>query len=210
MKIGDAIKSGFAAHGKKSEISHDPNTQADMHVVLGPWFALNQWKYHQNVLYIDRAYWGDPGCISIHWLSEGEKVRTSNNEYRWHPDTKPYKHGHRKIYLLDYDEKWGHQATDGDVRYHPAQSTPKRTLEEDLRTHDIAVGRRTTALVDACIHGLMVLTNDPHSPVYPVSGSVSYIKRAELLVNLAWHNWSLKEIECGAMWDVLGSANKSN
>jgi len=126
-RYAEALRSGFSRHGINAFISYKPDTAADTHVCMGPWFAYQKWRYHKT-LYIDRAYWGDPDCVSVHWLVGGEKARDTSVSERKHPKLKPYKHGNRKIYLLDYDEKWGHQATDGDVRYHPAQSTPKRTL----------------------------------------------------------------------------------
>ena len=207
VRIGDALKAGFKVHGLESTVSHNPNEQADTHVVLGPWFALNQWR-NANTLYIDRAYWGDPKCISVHWLQYGEKVFTQNVRYRKHPDTKPYKSGHRKIYLADYGDK---SITGFDcVRYHPAQVKQSRSLDADLKKHDIAVGRRTTALVDAAIAGLMVQTSDLHSPVYQINNKVSYVLRDQWLVNLAWHNWSLTEIANGDMWHALGSNGNGN
>ena len=200
VKIGEAIKAGFLLHGIKAEISHNPNAKADRHVVLGPWFALKQWRNHPHVLYIDRAYWCDPKCISVHWLKNGEKAFTRNHNHRLHPQTMPYKHGDRVLILCDYKYRPpGH----GTVRLHPAEHKQSRSLKHDLDRHDIAIGRRTTALIDAAIHGLKVITEDPHSPAYAVSGSVSYIKRDEWLNNLAWHNWSLLEIENGDMWNAL-------
>jgi len=204
VKYGGALVKGLKRHGIRATVSGSPATEADIHVMMGPWFAYRQWRHHPMSLYLDRAYWGDPYCASVHWLKDGEKVFTRHNKHRMHPNTKPYKTGHRKIYLLDYDEKRGHQATDGDVRYHPAQSTPQRTLEEDLKTHDIAIGRRTTALVDAACMGLKVITDDPYSPVWPISEQVNYVAREIWLDNLAWHNWSLDEIENGDYIDALG------
>ena len=209
VKYAEALRAGFSRHNINAIISFRADTQADLHICIGPWFAYTQWRY-SNTLYLDRAYWGNPQYVSVHWLADGEKVRNTSISERKHPKLKPYKHGSRKIYLLDYDDKWGHQATDGDVRYHPAQSTPKRTLEEDLRTHDIAIGRRTTALVDAAIHGLMVKTDDPHSPVWAISGCRSIPKRQQWINDLAWHNWSLLEITEGKMWDALGRRNTAD
>lgn len=201
VDIANALNAGYASHGVRAEISFSPNTPADVHVILGPWFALEQWR-NDVTLYIDRAYWGDPECISVHWLYDGEKVREKPRYVRPHPDLMPMKQGNRKIYLCDYGDKWGSiLADDMTVRWHPSQSTPERTLREDLDAHEIAIGRRTTALVDAAIAGLLVQTDDPHSPVYALTQGVS---RDEWIRGLAWHNWSLKEIASGEMIDVLG------
>ena len=209
VRYGEALKKGFSRHGIKSEVSNKANTPGDIHVVMGPWFALNHWR-HSKTLYLDRAYWGDPKCVSVHWLEGGEKVFTNNPSYRKHPDTKPYKSGDRTIYLADYDDKAGSIKGYSSVRYHPARDIPKRSLAKDIQTHDVAVGRRTTALVDAAIAGLKVKTADVHSPIYPISGKVSYVLRDQWLINLAWHNWSLLEIENGEMWNALSRCHAAN
>lgn len=178
-----------------AEISYSPDTPADTHIVIGPHFA--KWP---DALMLDRAYWGDPDCVSVHWLKDGEKVRTTGNPYRAHPDFMPYKVGNREIYLCDYGEKWGLES-DITVRYHPAQSTPRMPLMDELERHDIATGRRTTALVDAALMGLEVRTDDPHSPVWPIRNKTG--DREQWLRDLAWHNWSKDEIINGSMWNAF-------
>lgn len=102
------------------------------------------------------------------------------------------KSGDRTVFLCDYGaQPYGSYHT---VRYHPADKLSRYTLEECLSAHEIAVGRRTTALVDAHIQGLKVQTDDPHSPVFNVTDRLSWIN------NLAWHNWSHDEIAEGEMW----------
>lgn len=201
VKIAEALRSGFSRHGINAHISFQAETVADLHVMMGPWFAFKQWK-HTNALYIDRAYWGDPECVSVHWLNGGEKVFTTRCRNRQHPKMKPYKQGDQVLVLGDYGYLPNHVGT---VRKHPAEEKPKRSLADDLEAHDIAVGRRTTALVDAAIAGLMVKTDDPHSPVWAISGCRSIPKRDQWINNLAWHNWSLLEIAEGAMLNALGT-----
>jgi len=180
-----------------AQISGSADTQADLHVVLGPWFAFDKWRYHET-LYIDRAYWNDPECISVHWLVNGEKLFTTHNPKREHPALLPLKHGNKKIYLCDYQcQPEGEYDT---VRHHPAKSKQAETLHDALNRHDIAAGKRTTALVDAAFMGLRVETNDPYSPVH----RLSHVGREQWARDMAWHNWSLKEIAIGDMWNVLG------
>lgn len=183
------------ADGMGGRVTFGSQTEADLHVVLGPWFALNQWK-HAHTLYVDRAHWGDPDCVSIHWLQDGEKVRTRGRAYRPHPELHPMKTGSKRIYLCDYGERPACQYET--VRYHPAQIAPARKLADDLAAHDIAIGRRTTALVDAAIHGLRVETDDPHSPVYGLTDRQQWIQ------DMAWHNWSMDEIRSGEFLDGIG------
>lgn len=169
-------------------VSFSPDAQADLHVVIGPWFALKQWR-HSNTLYIDRGYWDDPNSVSVHWLEGGEKVRSKNRPYRPHPELKPMKMGDKRLYLCDF-----HTRPEGKydtVRWHPSQMPPVTTLQDDLSRHDIAIGNRTTALVDAAIHGLRVETNDLNSPVFGL------VDREQWITDLAWHNWSMDELASG-------------
>lgn len=196
MAIARHLRDGFAAKGIKSFISTKPDTPGDVHVVLGPWFALDKWR-HANTLMIDRAYWGDPECVSIHWLRDGEKVRLKGMPHRAHPNLQKMKDGSRRIYLCDYKQK-----PEGDydtARYHPSEVKGQCSLKEALNTHDIAIGKRSTALVDAAIHGLRVETNDPHSPVYGLENRKQWAR------DLAWHNWSMAEIASGEFLDGIGS-----
>ena len=198
VDLARCLRKGFAAHGVKSRVSENPNTPADLHVVLGPWFALEQWRF-ANTLCIDRAFWGDPDCVSIHWLKGGEKVFLKDMPRRKHPRLRPMKNGMRRIYLCDY--RMGPEGEYDAVRYHPAERKEQRPLTDDLKAHDIAIGRRSTALVDAAIHGLRVECNDPHSPAYGITD------RKQWITDLAWHNWSKAEISSGVFLDAIGNCN---
>jgi len=187
--------------GTDAEISYSVETPATTHIVLGPWYALKRWRF-DNTLYIDRAHWGDPDSISVHWLAGGEKVRTQGNPFREHPEVKPWKTGSNALILCDFgmDGIALGQQYNATIRKHPAEgeNTP---LAEILDGYDIAIGKRTTALVDAAIAGLKVITTDPHSPVWPISGQRG--DREQWLNDLAWHNWSKDEIRRGAMWEAI-------
>jgi len=190
--MGKALKRGFERHGLRPILSPDPSEKGDWHVCNGPWFAKDHWP---ECLYIDRAYWGDPSCVSLHWLKGGEKVRFKGMPFRDHPELQPMKTGDRTIYLCDYgDTPSGRYHT---VRYHPAEKPSRYTLAECLEAHDKAIGRRTTALVTAHISGLWVETDDPHSPVYGVTDRGQWVR------DLAWHNWSIQEIQSGEAWEAL-------
>lgn len=203
VDYAEAFAAGFAAHGDRADITRDPNRPADVHVIIGPWFALKPWQHDGDyVLYVDRAYWGDPEAVSAHWLRMGEKVFEGAGAGRPHPEAAPYKTGRRSIYLCDYgDTPKGRYDT---VRRHPAESgRPERDLAADLAEHDLAVGKRTTALVDAALAGLRVETPDVHSPVFPIRGRVCDQAREVWLCGLSWHNWGIEEIRTGAAWEYL-------
>lgn len=195
VTYGRVLAEGFKRHGISAIITFDIYQKADLHVCIGPWYALEQWK-NDHTLYIDRAYWNDPLCVSVHWLWKGEKHRFKEMpEGRDHPELQPMKTGDRTIYLCDYGDK--PVGTYDTVRYHPSSRAPKESLSDALNRHDIAVGKRTTALVDAHIQGLEVKTRDIHSPVYGITD------RKQWICDLSWHNWSSEEITRGEMWAQL-------
>lgn len=197
VRIARALREGFAAHGLPAAISNSPTTPAELHVVLGPWFALKEQR-GQNVLYIDRAYWGDPDCVSVHRMVGDEKHYDICDKPRPHPDYKPWRSGDSSIYLCDYGQTPPVEFQE--YRLHPADGGTGDLLTA-LDGHAIAYGRRTTALVDAAIAGLMVVSDDPHSPVAAISGAMG--DRGRWLNRLAWHNWSIQEIARGEMWEHL-------
>lgn len=197
VELADCLSHGLKKHDINATISGNPNAPADLHVVMGPWFALKQWR-HSNTLYIDRAFWGDPECVTIHWLKGGEKVYLSDMPRRDHPELMPMKTGHRRIYLCDYGcAPLGEYDT---VRWHPAERKGQCTLDQSLKGHQIAIGRRTTALVTAAIQGLKTETTDPHSPVWALRET----PREQWINDIAWHNWSKSDIANGAFFDGIG------
>lgn len=200
---GGYLLEGLAQHGIRALLTDNPTQGADIHIVLGPWFALEPWRY-DTTLYVDRAYWGDPTHVSIHWLRAGEKYRPHHEFSRKHPELQPYKTGDSRVWLCDYRES----APPGwkNSRKHPseAQNGP---LSDVLAKYDIAGGCRTTALVDAAIAGLRVETDDPHSPVWAIRGGGN---RDNWINNLAWHNWSIDEIRSGEFLHGIGSNYSAN
>ena len=192
-----AWRAGLKRHGVDLVVTHDRDYRADLLILSGPNYAPAR-KHGDNVLYIDRAYWGDPDSVSIHWLNNGEKVYTGCTAHRPHPALMPYRTDTRRIFLADYGCKpFGRYDA---VRMHPADGGAG-SLQEALQGYGVAVGRRTTALVDAAIAGLVVDTDDENSPVWPIRGLKG--NRGDWITCLAWHNWSLTEIEEGDAWAYL-------
>lgn len=196
-RLAEALREGL--HG--AVVTSDPLAEGETHVVLGPHFALEPWRYRKT-LYIDRAYWGDPDCVSIHWLYNGEKWRTRLDDYRPCPELQPMRPWGQVIYLCDYGK--GPEGKYDAVRYHPAE---KDCGPLDFTGYGVAVGKRTTALVDAAVAGLTVLTDDQHSPVWEISGAPW--KRDAWVQHLAWHNWSHDEIARGVFLDAISDGYPS-
>jgi hypothetical protein len=93
-----------------------------------------------------------------------------------------------------------------DIRRHPAEGA-HGTLAEALDGYQVAIGRRTTALVEAAIKGLSVVCLDDSNPVIPVSTrsvrDIARPDRNDWIHALAWGNWHVREIESGEVWECL-------
>jgi hypothetical protein len=196
VQLADCLQRGFESIGIDVFSTPSVGERGNTHVCLGPWYALRRWSNWDQLIYIDRAYWGDPDCVSLHWFSGGEKVFSfGQKQKRDHPELLPTKNGSKRIFLCDYgQEPFGDFDS---VRYHPAQKRGQRPLAEDLADHDIAIGRKSTALVDALIAGLKVECSDPNSPVYGIKS------RSKRINDLAWHNWNKDELASGEALEWL-------
>jgi len=197
LRYGAAITGSLSDFGIDARITNNPKESDDLTVVLGPHWA-KQHHGHHRCLYVDRAYWGDPGAVSFHWISRGEKeFNWSGKGGRSHPPLSPLKTGNKTVVLCDYNTLF--ELSGATVRRHPSEVKQSETLSECLARHQIAVGGRSTALVDAAIAGLRVVTNDDYSPVKPLSFSVNP-DREHWIKSLSWHNWTFDEIERGELW----------
>lgn len=197
QRYGVAITSSLVDFGVEARTTHNPEESADLTVILGPHWAKHHHGHHR-CLYIDRAYWGDPDAVSVHWMEHGEKeFDWSGNEGRPHPSLFPLKSGERTVVLCDYNKLF--ELPGATIRQHPSNHPPSETLSECFVRHEIAVGGRSTALVDAAIAGLRVISNDPYSPVKPLSFAIDP-DREHWIKSLSWHNWTFEEIKSGELW----------
>lgn len=201
-RFAAALKSGFEQHGIEAEVTGQRIARADIVVCLGPWYAL---PLHQNhtILYLDRAFWGNPECVSLQWMVTGYKhFDWSPKPARAHPELQPLKTGDDTVILCDYGmdpSALVKKYPNATIRRHPAEERCGESLDECLNAHQQAAGRHTTALVDAAIHGLGV---DCDAPYAPCSG-LKY-GRERWINCLAWHNWHIDDIRNGDAWAHLG------
>ena len=187
-----ALQQGLVRAGHNATITHDPYLHGELSILLGPHFAK---KYHpERCIFIDRAFWGDPNAVSMYWMENGNKI------YHWHgrggrthPELKETKHGTRTVVLNDFDEQFNEP--NATVRHHPARVPCDETLQDCLGRHDVAIGGRSTALVEAFIQGLQVESRVHNGPV-PTG-----INREYWIRSLSWHNWGIDEIACGDLWN---------
>jgi hypothetical protein len=216
VAFGTALAEGFRQHGVDHNLTTSKTAPGDTHVIIGPWYAFEAFKNHDNVLYFDRACWDHPNYTSINWMSHGIKHWNWNIDRlaRYHPPIRPWKNGNKLLVLCDYGDDGKQMAYKANphyeeitVRRHPSNRDASRnSLSQDLDQHDIAFGGRSTALVTAAIDGLRVLSYDKTSPVAPIAGRVAYINvkdRSQWLRDLSWHNWNLNEVRTGAAWEHL-------
>lgn len=191
LKYSKAIKKGLDAFSIPAKITGEREQVADLRIILGPHWGIS------DGLLIDRAFWGDPYAVSVHWLKKGSKVYDwTPKAGRYHPELKPMKDGDRQIVLCDFGK---HYNATGTLRRHPAERGESEPLKAALERHDKAIGGKSTALVDAAIEGLKVTTVEKNTPVDPISGK-SHPDRLTWVQALSWHNWTFNELEKGELW----------
>ncbi len=165
-------------------VTDDINKEADTHIVSGPHYALNRWKDHPNTIWLDRAFWGDPECVSIGWL-QADRTRkfASGTDSRQKPDLSPWKTREDSVLILaDYEQDVNEIVLAAysrfgcvRVRRHPAEQglksgeSPDVSLASQLALSDVCIGHSSTALFEAIVMGVPVICTDPKNVVAPVS-----------------------------------------
>lgn len=203
----------FEAAGFKA--TTDPKREADIHVISGPHYAMRHWIGHPRVLMIDRAWWGDPECVSIGWLQpDGTRRFASGTEPRPHPEPMPWKTRQQSaVVLADYGQDVSSIVSKAKsrfhyvrVRKHPAEQAPGETLHSALALSDVAIGTARTALFDAIMMGLPSVCLDPDNPLAGVCANdldseLVYPDRGPWLHDMSYRQFNLNEIE--EAWRLL-------
>ena len=199
-RYAEALKKGFALLGKEATVTHNPKDKGFFNILLGPNWAAD---YHFFGLMLDRAYWGDPNAVAVHWYRNGQKVfHWHGRAGRYHPELKPLKTGKRSVLFQDYKTHFKPAFTVDTVRFHPSEYPSKETLSECLERHEVAYGGKSTVLVDAAINGLFVKSLVENSPVEIISGFL-IPDRVNWIKSLSWHNWTIDEIARGELWNYF-------
>lgn len=215
----DHLKAGFERHGLEAEITSKVHRQGDVTVVQGPHYALKEHTGGKNVLFLNRCfYFDDFDNVSIGWLNS-DGSRFFLNDWKTEPngdlpELKPLKtRNYAAIVFGDYNRDASEEVrivrkqwSAGYFKAHPASSDctlPRGIMpvDWDLRTcwkmADAAVGHQTTALVDARINGLEVISTDRN---HVVQGSGD---RESWLIRLSWAQWHHSHIRDGAFFEHL-------
>lgn len=211
------LQLGFRKHGLNAQITTDIYQQADLHVVLGPHYAKQQWLGHRTLL-LDRGWWGDSSWdVSLSWMTPegGHTITDGNLGDRPQPELQPWKERETHcLVLADYGMIVTPQNVGDLTRYrvtirpHPATVKPYEGLHDALSRHDLAVGFGTTALVAAAIHGLPCVCLDARNVAAPVGSSDLRLRRPDRrqwLNNLSYHHYNGNEIADGTAWAFLKS-----
>jgi hypothetical protein len=205
-----ALAQGFKRNGLSSRITANKHLPGDLHVVIGPWYALEENKHHR-ILYADRCFYGDSRwTISLGWLENGQRdfmnlgMAASKGSL---PLMRPRKDGRRRAVVLgDYGCDMQHEVLKARVDYdevmfrpHPAERPSEWTLERTLEWADVAIGYGSTALVDALLWGLEVKTLDTNHVCHGVTDRTSW------LTDLSWAQWTHSECASGEFWRHLNA-----
>lgn len=161
-----------------------PEGEADIHIVSGPYFALDRWRNHPHVIWLDRAFYGDPEYISLGWLNtDGTRAFASGTEPRHKPDCLPWKtREDSALVLADFKQNVDDLVLSAlkrfgcvRVRRHPAENglksgeKPEISLASQLALSDVCIGHSSTALFEAVVMGVPVICTDPLNIVSEVS-----------------------------------------
>ena len=188
IKYAHGLRLGFQRCGIDADVVMSPDGDADIHVVLGPWFAKARWLGHPRVILLDRSYYRpSPDHVSLGWMRPDGGRYFAKGTGRKPPEVKPLKASQRKLFLADYGSPVG----GGDVRYHPDDDRrpagQPQSLLEHLKPYGVAVGRETTALVVAALEGLQV----------ECLGTRNILSEPDWLELLPYADWSYEEIASG-------------
>lgn len=216
VSLAKAWAAGFHRHGVACEITDEKHRPGEMHLCMGPWWALPLWQTHPRCIHVDRAFWGDPECVSVGWAQpDGSRAFPTGEAPRDKPPVAAYKRGRDAIVLADYGDTGESLAcllrphVDSlTIRRHPAEGG-RGKLAAALAGKHIAIGERSTALIEAAVLGLAVICRDPRNPVMPVASSshrdIKHADRTDWLHGLSWANWSHDEIASGDCWAWLST-----
>ena len=219
MDFAQAFQDGLSAHGIDATVTTERDMEGDLHIVLGPWYALEQWK-HERILYLDRCFYGDARwSASIGWRNpDGSRdfMNTGMAAPKGDlPELKPRKTERGAAFVFgDYGadpnpaiELARSQFPRVYFRPHPqdqVQGRKAKALQMNCSLDQVwnwavgAVGGTSTVLVEAELNGMQVHSTDPNHVVHYNGAG-----REQWLVDLSWAQWAIDEVASGAFWEHL-------
>lgn len=202
------------------EVTPHRDGDADVHIVSGPWYALDRWR-DSECIWLDRAFWGDPEYVSLGWVRGNGRVFPTGEHSRPKPECFDWTtRESTALVLADYKQDTAamvaaaHEFFDFvRVRKHPAENGGKDPLRGALMLSDVVIGHSSTALVEAAICGRPVICTDMTNPVMPVASDWGRIRRpdrTEWLHELSWAQWTLAEIASGEAIEALKACQNTS
>jgi len=213
-----SFREGFRRHGIDAIVTAHRSTPADRHVILGNWYALEQWREHPNVLMLDRCYFGDTDEVArVGWWQADGRLIYARGTGRQPPPYAPWgvsKRIDRAMILASFQEDFEPMLAEAKkyhaeirIRRHPAQEKHTAGLVEALSWAQVVIGTQTTALVTAVLLGIPTVCLDERHIVYPVTaheiGRAERHDRSEWIHDLADTQFSHREIAAGLAWEYL-------
>lgn len=220
VRQAEAWTAGLTEHHQRHICTTDPAREGDVHVVLGPNYALHHWRAHSRTVLLDRAHWGDPAYISLGWWNPVTGARdfpAGQDGSRWlahrpdpfivPPDVAgtlvfgDYGQAHADLLVL-----FAQLHRDCTYRSHPHDPWPdcpvpqdNRPLEQILRTYADYYGWHTSALTAAALAGHKIHALSSHH----VCARLASQSFEAWCYDLAWSNWRETEIATGDAWSWL-------
>jgi hypothetical protein len=203
-----------------SVVSAKETPNYDVHVVLGPHYAMREHIGKDNVIMLDRCFYGDPEDKSlvarVGWLNADGSLRYARRTARQGPPVQPWRYSsyRRCLVLADYNQPVMSIAKEAQnyfqevkVRLHPANGTSPESLACAIQWADVVIGTAGTALIQAILVGVPTTCLDPRHIARPVTsyviGTTVTPDRTLWLRRLADTQWSHSEMQSGLMWEHL-------
>lgn len=232
-ETGAWVQRGFEAHGIKCTTTDNRQARGDVTVIHGPNYAFRDTSGCDNVLWLDRCWYGDTN----EWASFGWRNGDTRDFCRVGGDERLAHHiddgwiAYRDfvddgelLILDDYQQTIlnsravnmagelcyyrGHPLRDDE--YPGANTRNSGSLEDALDGIGWAVCARGTSGAYALLRGVPLICLDPLNVVSPVCAG-SFFEDLHLdeeerwgwASGLAWTQYRKEEIESGYMWHVL-------
>ena len=201
-------------------ITNSRTLAGDIHIINGPHYCYKHWLGKPNVLMIDRAYWGDPDCVSIGWLqADGGRIFANGPHRRPLPLLKRWKEyrGSACVFAGFREDisnlvKKARSVFDRVYcRHHPQDIRQSKLMELSgpldsvWELCDVAIGTRSTVLYEAVFNGLATIGDI--GSVASDWESLRRPDRSEWLHELSYRQFHITEVRNGTAWELLNGQN---
>ena len=201
-------------------ITADRDAGGDIHIVLGPHYAMAQWIGKPNVIRLDRCFYGDTTqCARVGWLHADGSQTFARGYTRPVPAVKDWRtNGNTALILADWGQSVKSIVSEAQsyfsevrVRLHPANKQTSESLSDSIARADAVIGTAGTAQIQAILDGVPTTCLDPRHIARPVTahviGDIIMPDRSAWLRDLAYAQWSHDEMKSGEAWEYLNATD---